>query len=363
MTQSDLPFPSSVHPHETNGEFPLGYKASALPLPKPVDDPRTLHPSQRPNWRVDGNWDLRVGPSDRLHSTSSSFRHSGWAPTRRRLLQAFHRTLQTDNRVARFVDCGSQVRVFRSTRDKDRFKLVGNYCRDRFCTPCARAKAWKLAQNLADFTTGRDVRFITLTLKSHTEDLPSLIGHLYASFRRLRTSWSWKRYVDGSAAFLEIKYCPELRRWHPHLHILAEGRYYPHRYLKAAWYHATKGSFICDIRPAGHRGERVAYVTKYAGKAISSHILSDPDRLDLALTALHGRRVCLTTGSWRGVPLLRTLTDEPWLFVDDLDNLIYQRNNGHRQSADILSALSRSVGLAGLVDYVTNSADLPFEPG
>ncbi len=361
MTDPTL-FPvSSVHPHETNVEFPFGSTSSGRTFPPQPDDPRCLHRSQRPDYDVDGAWNLRVGPSDRIHSTPQSFRHSGWQPTRQRLFRSFTRTTQRDTRIERFLTCGSQVRVYRSLGDKDRFKLVGNYCRDRFCTPCARSKAWKIAQNLALFCDGRDVRFITVTLKSHTEDLPSLIGHLYASFRRLRTSSSWKRYVTGSAAFLEIKYCPDLRRWHPHLHILAEGDFYPHRHLKAAWYKASKGSFIVDVRPVGSRGERVQYVAKYAGKAISSHILSDPDRLDLAVLALHGRRVCLTTGTWRKVPLLRTTDTERWVFVDDLDRIIDRRNNGHAPSADILSRLSRAAQIDGLVSYERDSTTLPFE--
>jgi hypothetical protein len=36
--------------------------------------------------------------------------------------------------------------------------------------------------------------------------------------------------------------------WHPHLHVIAEGRFLDKHALSAAWHHATGDSFVVDIR-------------------------------------------------------------------------------------------------------------------
>lgn len=361
MAETATVAPASVPPHESNVD---PYDSTTWLSRQGASPAHTVTPLEYTDdvgWLPGHEPRLSVGVSDQLKTRSTSFRHSGWASTRLRIQNAFFRTLQSSNRVARFNECGCHVRVYRAVNDPDKLRLSGNYCRDRFCVPCARTKALKIARNLADHTEGRDMRFITLTIKSTTEDLPELIDHLYKSFRRLRANPGWKRHVLGSAAFLEIKYNSELQRWHPHLHILAEGIYYEQGDLSAQWYDASRGSTHVYIEDAGSHGQRVRYCAKYAGKAICGSIIRDPVLLDLAIRAVHRRRVCLTTGSFRGYPLLRTDDDTEWELIGNLDWILSQRNLGWRTYYDLVCKLLRGGLVEGLLVY-EDLNDTPPEP-
>lgn len=249
-----------------------------------------------------------------LETSYSSFRHSGWRSTRVRTAAALHEVYGPSNRYLRFNTCGANAHVYRNKKDPDRFQIRSETCHDRWCVPCSRTRARGLAATLADHIGKRQTRFITLTLKSSTEPLKGLLDKLLSCFRKLRRTTVWQSTQDGGAAFLEVKWNPQTSRWHPHLHIVSQGRYIPQHLLRMAWNQITVNSFIVDVRPINSRPGLCSYVTKYVSSPISHSVTNDPDLLVQAIKALHGRRTCTTYGCWRGLRLIHKPDGDDWRY-------------------------------------------------
>lgn len=193
---------------------------------------------------------------------------------------------------------------------------------------------------------GKPVSFITFTLCGKGESLTELVDRLYKHFRALRLHPTWEDKVRGGAAFLEIKYNDKARRWHPHLHIIADADYIDQGTLSDVWRGITKDSFIVDIRRVRAAEQTARYVTKYASKPLNSSFGNTPVLLDEAIVALKGRRLCLCFGTWYGTSLTEAeeapLEDaeqaSQWHMFTDLESLIERVNKGEREALQILFA-------------------------
>ncbi len=194
---------------------------------------------------------------------------------------------------------------------------------------------------------GKATSFITLTLCGKGEPLKDLIDKLYKSFRALRNHPTWTEVVWGGAAFLEIKYSDKSRRWHPHLHVIADMKFLSQAELSDVWRGITKDSYIVDIRKVRDSETTARYVTKYASKPLNTSFSNSPKLLDEALLALKGRRLCLCFGTWYGTPLdaledtdlADDLTDAgEWQMIASLSMIIADANAGDAQARLMLIA-------------------------
>lgn len=244
-------------------------------------------------------------------SLCSCFRHSGWSQIRSKVFASLVRTGQTPTRIHAFGQCGSDAWLCRSNiTEKDargvpayKFCIKSNCCHDRLCTPCANTRSATIRDKLLQLMHGKQVSIITLTLSGKDQGLQEKVDRLYKHFRSLRLHPLWDENVAGGAAFLEIKYSEKAKRWHPHLHIIAEAKFIDQGELSTVWHTITKDSFIVDVgRPRDEKMTGV-YVAKYASKPLNSSFSNDPNLLDEAVMALKGRRLCLTFGTWYGTPL------------------------------------------------------------
>lgn len=273
-------------------------------------------------------------------SLSTTFRHSGWVRERLLIYQSLHRTEQKSNRIREFEECGSHAYVLKSVTEPDSYRLAGSACHDRFCLPCATERSQTIAMNVMEAMGDRECRFLTLTIRSTDESLASLLDKLYNSFTSLRRSRLWKRSVTGGVAFVEINYRPGTDRWHPHFHVLIEGKFIRKDELKRVWHAITGDSFIIDIRMVKNTTHAARYVTKYASKPFNNTYVNRPDRLDEAVLALKGRKLALTFGSWRGVTLARTISDGAWEHYASLDEVIHDAAHGDTAALRILEKLT-----------------------
>lgn len=269
-----------------------------------------------------------------------TFRHSGWTRARGLIYDALIRTAQAAARLYEFRVCGSHAYILRSLTDPDRFRLAGSSCHDRFCLPCANERSHGIAMNVIDRIIGKEVRFLTLTVRSTDESLDQLLDKLYGSFQALRRRAFWKRRVTGGIAFLELTYSAGKERWHPHFHILIEGRFIPHQQIKALWYELTGDSHIVDIRLVRSTTEAARYVTKYASKPFNNTFVNRPNRLDEAIVTLKGRKLLTTFGDWRGVTLARPVTDDAWEHIGTLADFIAYAARGDTWARHVLSTLT-----------------------
>lgn len=277
-------------------------------------------------------------------SQSSKFRHSGWSKFRKLIFDSMQRTSQSPNRRRSFGECGSYSWVEQSQENASRFRIRYNHCHDRLCTPCANARSIKIQQALMSQIGEKPVSFITLTLCGRGEKLSELVDRLYRHFRALRLHPLWEEKVRGGAAFLEIKWSDKARRWHPHLHIIADAGFIDQGELSSVWRGISKDSFIVDIRRVRNAETTAHYVTKYASKPLNTSFCLSPELLDEALTSLKGRRLCLCFGSWYGTSLTdaedATLDEEEnseeWKMFTDLESLIQRANAGDRDAIFVI---------------------------
>jgi len=196
-----------------------------------------------------------------------------------------------------------------------------------------------MARALAPRVSDAPHRFITLTLHSTDESLAYLLRHLYASFAKLRRTHLWRSSIDGGCAFCELKWAPGKGRWHPHLHCICEGRYIAKQALSDTWLACTGSSFIVDVQLIRDHTKTIRYITKYASKPLDRSFADDPTRLVEAVKALHGRRLCLTFGSWRGTPLMPPHDETDWVYVCPLSQLRREAADGSESARAIFARL------------------------
>lgn len=272
--------------------------------------------------------------------TATGFRHSGWAPVRRRVYDAMHACLVPQKRLDRFAACGERAFVIHRHDSPRLFSICGNYCRDRFCTPCTNARSRFIADKLqAHLTTGR-LRFITLTIKTGDQPLSVYLDKLRTSFRKLRATKLWQQRVTGGISMLEVKWNQDTMRWHPHLHILQTGSFLPVKALRAVWLKATGDSYIVDVQCVNEPTAAIAYVVKYATKAVDNSTVSNPDRLQEAIIAMSSRRTLLLLGTWRKISLKQERLSVAWDYVVSLTHLLNLARQGNDYAISVLHSLN-----------------------
>jgi hypothetical protein len=275
-------------------------------------------------------------------TNETKYRHGWWEKTREKVRNAMIRTCVNVFTLNRYDECGSECTVEYS-KEANRHRVRANYCRSRHCQACMKAKGNKIAANLHNKLKAqgpRQYRFITLTVKHSDAPLAEQIRRLYASCKKLRHSKCWKETQKGGAITLEVKWKPETRKWHPHLHIISEGYYLNKERLSAAWHHATGDSFIADIRSLNSARDTAYYVAKYVTKGTNAEVWDDINAATEWITATKGVRVCATFGTWRGFALLQNPEDvTDWKPVGKLDTIIDEAKKGQPWAMAIIASL------------------------
>lgn len=235
-----------------------------------------------------------------IEEVEEDFRHSGWKIDRGRTFDAMIACNVSPNRLDAFANCGTHC-VVQYSASREQFRLNASYCHDRFCAPCAAAKAAKMSRRFVAASKGKQLRFVTLTLKHNKNALSDQLSRLTSCFAQLRRRTVWKDAVTGGAAFIEVKLSKYDGCWHPHMHILVEGNYIGQKELSLAWFAVTGDSYVVDIRALSCLDEVIGYVTKYAGKPVGGIVLQTPERLQEAIQTMRGKRFCTTFGNWHNV--------------------------------------------------------------
>lgn len=179
-------------------------------------------------------------------------------------------------------------------------------CKSRLCPRCAlirsralTAKIWAALQRM------NSPRMLTLTLRSASLPLRDEIDRLTTCFKNLRRSKGWKSHVDGGAYTIEATWNPTTEQWHPHLHAIIDGRYWPQSAIADAWQAVTGDSRIVDIRMVYDAAKAATYVASYVAKSSDVRQLPD-DLIPEWAHSIHGLRMMQTFGSLHG----RRLTDD-----------------------------------------------------
>lgn len=268
------------------------------------------------------------------------FRHNSWRGRRQQVWDSLLRLHRSNATLMRFAECGAALQA--AVRDDKReVKMMCDKCRNRCCVACGVERSAIIAENLAQFMETADARFMTLTLRHSHTTLADQITRLYDCFSNLRRREWWKAHVVGGAAFCEVKLSDKTGLWHVHLHLIVHGSFASQKELSREWLAVTGDSSIVDIRAISDHLHVARYVTKYVTKPIDTSIFGNPDKLDEAISSLHGRRLCLTFGSWRG----KTLCDPPddghtWTKIGSFERLWSRMKDGDAEATALITHLT-----------------------
>ena len=297
------------------------------------------------------------------HATKieTEIRHKHWQSTREKIAHYLAATNQNPHAIEAFAQCGAAVMVEWSAAEK-RYRLRGSYCHSRHCEPCMRAKAAVMAGNLRQRLVDKQenqYRFVTLTLAHTDQPLSDQIKRLYASFRKLRNKRCWQKSQVGGAASLEVKWKPDTKRWHPHLHVISEGKFLGKEDLSQAWKEATGDSFIVDIRKLDDAKAAAYYVAKYVTKGTNAQVWENDDTAAEWITAMKGVRSAATYGTWRGFKLLQRQNDpKDWKPVGTLNNIHRLAQEGNVWALGIMQNIIRGADPEEVrAQYVMNTGD------
>ena len=270
---------------------------------------------------------------------SEVFRHSGWRTTRNKIWKAMIRTSQSIARRSAFRECGSRSYVLMSRDLPTQYRLAGSTCHDRFCIPCANSRSRTIALNVVNNLDKKQVRFVTLTLRSRDEPLAMLMDKLAKCFADLRRRKTWKHHVTGGVAFTEVKWSERGARWHPHLHMLVAGKFFELKRLKREWLHVTGDSDQVDVKMVTSHDAATKYVTKYASKPCINTFAHSERLLDEAVVAVKGRRLAVTFGTWRGVMLTPKPDEDAWINLGSFEACLTGAAKGETEALEAIQSL------------------------
>lgn len=202
-------------------------------------------------------------------------------------------------------------------------RVQSSSCALRWCPFCVRTRRRAITDNVMRWLNeGPRCRFITLTLRHRSAPLKDQVDDLYYFFKQLRKTKLWKNHVKGGIWFFQIKRSKNDKYWHPHLHILTTGKYFPQDDLKELWRKVTRGSYIVDIRDVKDKRKSALYVARYA--AAPCRLLDySLDNAVECVKALHGRRICGAFGDAKGVKLRPESSGDyaDWVKLDSYYNV------------------------------------------
>lgn len=301
------------------------------------------HSSVHPVESTDGRQNaLASRPGDCL---AYAFRHSSWEAHRHLTYTALAaltlHALLPASRLERFSDCGRSAWVLQHKIEPNRYRIALDCCHDRFCVPCSNARGHIVAENLARKLGPDPHRLLTLTLKANHDPLNAQLDRLFRCFKRLRGRSLWKDRCRGGAAFLELTYNADTTCWHPHLHVVIEGKFLPHAAVKSAWLDITGDSSIVDIRPIRERQAAITYITKHVTKAVPASVVTNSDALRTAIYALHGRKTLFCFGCWSRWKLLDPHDPSEWVLFSHANGLGFGLPANHELEFEILDYYER----------------------
>jgi hypothetical protein len=198
--------------------------------------------------------------------------------------------------------------------------------------------------------TKRKLMFITLTVRGKPSDrLSSMLDRLKNAWKELRRMTGWKNHIAGGVIMTEIKWSATSGgHWHPHYHIIAEGKWLDEKWLRDAWQLLTRDSKECDVSRIDEPGKALSYVTKYASKPLDSSFTMKSHLLDEAMHAMKGVRLAACFGEWHGTPLLEKVQDDDeteclttWCYEGTTDDLAIRAARGEAKAKQLLQAVER----------------------
>lgn len=249
----------------------------------------------------------------------------------------------------RLANCGSGASIFIDP-DKTHVRPWISRCGSRLCPFCGNARTANTTAELTDLMLHHNAeRLIILTVRSHDLPLRDQLQQLLHCFKTLRARASWKRHVTGGVYILEITRNKTTGLWHPHLHVLVRGTYYPQPELSKQWRAITRDSNIVWTSRVRDVEGAARELAKYIGKVQHVSELQPAHIRDYA-TATKGLRMLQTFGDLHGAKPHDTdkLEKAPRTDVRvRLSTLLHIARSGHDEAIVLLTWLCQRYSLFG----------------
>lgn len=235
------------------------------------------------------------GPVRWAQTASQRQLHGRWWAERNRIIDALLvGSAALEKRALRIDGCCSHPAL--TKKQNGSVSMVLYCCRDRMCPRCQLNRGSQAARRIGSIIHAMNApRTIELTVRHRLAPLAGEIDRLWSCFRELRRSKIWKQFVRGGVGVLEITINESDRTWHPHLHLVYDGEFFPYKLLSAEWERITKDSRVVWIKPVHDRAKTANYVGRYLAKSMDATTLTDVEIREFA-EAVHGRRLVFTFG-------------------------------------------------------------------
>lgn len=279
--------------------------------------------------------------------------HRAWASERAKIVYAFASS-ENEKLIKRgytIAQCCSSPMVMLSGGGD--VSLCPIRCRDRLCPLCALRRAREAAEKYGVAVATMDsARHLVLTAPAIDAPLAEQLRGMQDAMKRLRQHRVWKQRVDGGLYTIEVTFNARSGQWHPHLHVIIDGEYFPHHELMDAWRQALStcdlwsdlqpgDRVIVNISAVHNRKQLARYIAKYIAKPaeLCSWSLSCIREYSLAVA---GKRMMHTFGTLHGVKLGVDDANESdpesrsLIGVAELD---WRGINGHRVAEEAIALL------------------------
>jgi hypothetical protein len=197
-----------------------------------------------------------------------------------------------------------------ATLDIDNGKVTGRYCGNRWCLVCNRVRTGMIMTKYQPvLLQWRDRYFVTLTAPNVMEaQLPGELRRYRDDFTAIKRALNRTHKVKLVALRkLECTYNPKLDTYHPHFHVVVQGKQAA-QLLHDEWLARRDDAkkIAQDIRPADDNDVRelFKYFTKLITRTRETHKqvvraqvkVADAAKLDVIFSAMRGLRVFQPVG-------------------------------------------------------------------
>lgn len=171
------------------------------------------------------------------------------------------------------------------------------FCHHRACPACAKERSSERAKGIAEALSEAKLRdypksplkWITLTMP-RSKSLGEGVERIKKAFEKWRRMLKIKKRLWGGIYQIEVV-PKENKKWHVHLHLLANSAYISKKLLWKTWARALRvPSVSVNIQAVRSTKKIQSYLTKYVCKPADSSKWS-PKHLDEFLSDLHKRRL------------------------------------------------------------------------
>ena len=169
-------------------------------------------------------------------------------------------------------------------------KITSQYCNNRWCIVCNRIRTAKMIEKYYPVIIKevQDRQFVSLTIPNvQGQRLRRVIEDMILNFQRIKNKMQYRDQIKiKGIRKIEVTYNPSRNDFHPHFHLVMEGRAQAEQLLREWLIRYPKAvDQAQDIRPADHNS--IIELLKYTAKLIhkDDYTKLDDGRIEIGIHA------------------------------------------------------------------------------